>query len=295
MLSFIFYGCTTSTFERVEFPVHTPKYDSWEKVFQNPENSAVIETWNTGKIEVDMGGLMNASNEYFPYKKGEKQYIDVPVYYISTQKHGSIIIDAGINMELNSDKDKYLSGLIKGLIVTGCESKKGESLKERLDWASIKPNYLFLTHMHYDHIAGLIDLDISFPVIVAKDEKEVTVPLMYSTKYLSNLKELSEIDFAFGRSIHPFNSVVDVFGDNTLFAMKTGGHTDYHVSYLLNSENGVYLFPGDQLNTPEQLKLNIEPGSYSSNTEQAKESFDMIKEFLETYPEVHIMYSHYIQ
>src|SRR5690606_41820310 len=49
--------------------------------------------------------------------------------------------------------------------------------------------------------------------------------------------------------ISPFERVLDLLGDGSIWAISTPGHSPNHVSYLVNAESGPVLITGDRKST----------------------------------------------
>ncbi len=280
------------TMDRVDMETYKPKNITWEEIFSNPVDGIDVEAFNTGSIFIPLTGLINKKDPNFPIEMDRNEFINVWAYLIKSSKQGNYVIDTGLSKGMEQNKLKYVSGLLASKIIQQVKQDRGQSLAERLEANNTVLSSIFITHMHFDHTAGLPDLDNNVKIIVGKGEKDIRVPLLYRDHHTDNFDKLYELDFTNSISIYPFNEVLDVYGDNSFFAIKTGGHTGSHIIYLLNSTNGVYLFTGDQVNIKENIIYNIGPGSYSSDKKVAKEAFEDIMEFKKLYPETKLMLGH---
>ncbi len=117
-----------------------------------------------------------------------------------------------------------------------------------MEWNTIfnKPSDIgldvFLTHRHPDHTSGIPYLTHKSKVHYGKKENTFFYNLLTS----SHLKHkiITTLDLDKGVEVLPFKKVIDVFGDRSLFALSTRGHTVDHISYLLNGKKP-YLMIGD--------------------------------------------------
>lgn len=274
--------------KRTKFDAFPPKSDSWEEIFSNPTD-VKLEIWNTGTLEVPYDGIINVEDKKTENLKGQKIDIDIPVFYLVSDR-GSILIDAGLNKNYENSKSKYVKGLLASKY--GLKGKDTNPIVEELAKRNINLSYLFMTHLHGDHIAGVVDLDIDFPVIIGKGEKPISYPIMYKETYINKIKDFKELDFTSSKEIYPFKEVLDIFGDGSIFAIKTNGHTKGHVSYLINSTEGVYLITGDQININKNIETGVGPGVYSHDVKLAQKNFDTVMKFNSQYPEVTLLLSH---
>jgi glyoxylase-like metal-dependent hydrolase (beta-lactamase superfamily II) len=102
------------------------------------------------------------------------------------------------------------------------------------------------------------------------------------------------IDFNKGFSLAPFKKVIDIFGDGSFWAISTPGHTNDHISYLVNIKDSPVLIVGDA----ELTKWAMENGIIV-NTDYGKkgrkdvlQSAKAIREFHKLFPQVEIHFSH---
>lgn len=87
-------------------------------------------------------------------------------------------------------------------------------------------------------------------------------------------------------------SCVDIFKDGSLFAVPTPGHTKGHTSYIVNGQKSQILITGDACISKKGFDLGIEPGKFSSDIKQGKESFLKLVKFANQYPNLEILFGH---
>jgi len=85
---------------------------------------------------------------------------------------------------------------------------------------------------------------------------------------------------------------VDVFGDGSFWAVSTPGHTNGHISYIVNGVETQALITGDACISKTGFELGIETGKFSSNIEEGRESFLKLKEYIKNYPWLKIIFGH---
>lgn len=287
LIIMVILGCTTKS-NREDFDAFSPKSNNWEDIFKEPANIKV-EVWNTGTLEVPYAGIINVKDQRAVNLKDHTTNIDIPVFYLLTDR-GSILIDAGLNKKYEHNKLKYIKGFQASKYAL--KGKDTNPIIDEITKRGIKLSYLFITHLHSDHIAGVVDIEIDFPVIIGKGEKSISYPLLYNETYVEKIKEFKELDFTLSKEIYPFKEVLDVFGDGSIFAIKTNGHSKGHISYLINSSEGIYLITGDQVSINKNIKTGVGPGYFSRNIKSAQSHFDTIMKFKSLYPEVKLLLSH---
>ncbi|MGL1892858.1 MAG: MBL fold metallo-hydrolase [Spirochaetaceae bacterium] len=293
LLSIVVMGCSTPH-KRSNYSAESPKVDNWDEIFSRPKD-ITVETWNTGQLEVVIKGIINLKHKDAPKYESKKMFVDVPVYLIKSKDNGTFLVDSGLDKSYEKNKYTNVKGLLKPLFTPDGQNATNKSIYKRLSDNNIKLDGMFFTHLHFDHSAGLSDLEPTFPIVVGKSEDDIDLPPLYRTTHLDKVTEIKELDFEQGKALYPFSSVLDVFGDGSIYAINTNGHSTGHVSYLINSTNGPYLMTGDQVNFIDNITSGVGPGMYSRDVEKAQEYFDQIMEFKSIYPEVELLFGHYIK
>jgi glyoxylase-like metal-dependent hydrolase (beta-lactamase superfamily II) len=161
-----------------------------------------------------------------------------------------------------------------------------------LDQENIQLEGVFLTHLHTDHTAGIVDLPKDIPYVAGKNERYLNFRFFMQSEHLAGIDALYEIDFAEGIDLPPLGKAVDLFGDGSLWAISSSGHSAGHVIFLVNGIDEQVLVTGDTCNTQYQFDTGIGSGTYSSDLEQAQVALDRIILFKERYPKVKLVYGH---
>lgn len=288
---FTFVVWQPSMIRRVPFPAPEPAYHSWEEILSNPQ-PITIRTYSTGVMETTRSAIMNLEHEEAQDIEDEAIKIPVNVGIIQHQEFGAYLIDAGLD-------ESYVHrqhGTIRGLMV---ESYLGKGSQEPnthiaaiLDQGGIRLEGVFLTHLHQDHTAGIVDLPKDIPYVAGKHERYVNFRFFMQSDHLAGIDELQEIDFARANDLTPLGKGVDVFGDGSLWAISSSGHSAGHVIFLINGIDEQVLFTGDACNDHYQFETGIGPGYYSSDLEGGQEALERIILFKERHPEVKLVYGH---
>lgn len=273
--------------ERVEYKtVESKPYSSWEDLFDNSQNVEVT-IFNTGFINIPAGGIIDLEHENVP-EFDDKIWVAVPIFYVENSNGTNSLIDTGLNRDYDKDRFGGVAGLIKRFILP--PGMDGNNAID--DVTSLNIDTILFTHMHFDHTAALLDFDEYPRILVGQGEKPISVPLLYRDRHFDRVDQIEEINFDKGFALYPFESVVDIYGDGSIFAISTSGHTDGHVSYLINCETGPKLVTGDMVNMYENIEYDVPPGDYCSDKDMAAENFDLIMEFLTLNPNVEALVGH---
>jgi glyoxylase-like metal-dependent hydrolase (beta-lactamase superfamily II) len=235
---------------------------------------------------------MNLKHELAQDIDDEPVEIPVIVGLIQHQALGAYLIDAGLDASYAHKPYGSMKGiLVKPFLGRGTQ-EPNTHIAAILKRENIDVQGVWLTHLHFDHTAGILDLPKDIPYVVNKDEPYRNFRYFMHNEHLAGIDELYGIDFSAGIDLPPLGKGVDVFGDGSLWAISSSGHSRGLVSYFINGAEGQVFFAGDACNTQYQFDTAIGPGSYSSDLEQAQESLERIIAFKQQYPKVRLVYGH---
>ncbi len=214
-----------------------------------------IVTMKLGKYNIT-GICISSTNhnkDLFRYKNKDelKNFLDKPnstvsainVFLVETDKH-KILFDTGTNSKI---------------------------LLEKLNSINIKPkdiDVVCITHMHYDHISGLInDYNRTFPkadIYIAQEELDAN--------------KNSDLFLAYSNRIKPFKQ-----NETILSFIKTipaFGHTAGHTMFEITSDNQTVLIWGDIIHAPIQFE---EPNIYLTYDSDPISALSVRKKILKDY------------
>ena len=265
--------------------------ETWEEILDNPREISV-DVVSTGIMETDLSGIMNLDHE--SAASLEDAVIDIPVTVgvVHHRDRGVYLVDAG----LDASYAEYEFGTMRGLLVEGFlgrgSQEPGQHIAAVLHRDGVELQGVFLTHLHFDHTAGIVDLPKDIPYVVGEGEPYRNYRFIIQGDHLSGIRELQEIEFDDAVDLPPLGQSVDLFGDGSFWAISSAGHSPAHVLYFVNGIDGQYLLTGDACNNAEQFDTAIGPGFYSSDVEAAQIALERIIEFSEMYPQVTLVFGH---
>jgi glyoxylase-like metal-dependent hydrolase (beta-lactamase superfamily II) len=280
-----------SVIRRVPYPLPEPAYHSWEDILSHPQ-PITIRTYSTGINQTTLGGIMNLEHE--KAQNIADKVIDIPVNVglVQHQDFGAYLIDAGLDASYVDNP----YGTNKGIMVEPYLAKGSQEpnthIAAILEQEKIQLQGIFLTHLHQDHTAGIVDLPKDIPYVAGKHERYVNYRFFMQSDHLAGIDALYEIDFAEGIDLPPLGKAVDLFGDGSLWAISSSGHSAGHMILLINGIDEQILFTGDACNDHYQFEMGIGPGFYSSDLEGGQKALERIILFKERYPEVKLVYGH---
>ena len=207
-------------------------------------------------------GILKTQTQYMlkDTRPGTPMNIPVPFFVI---QHGKdwVAFDTGNNAMVAKDPVAYWSKAVTDAYFP--VMKDYEEFKEQIKKLNLAPKdfkAVVLSHGHLDH-AGAIDnfQGTDVPIYVQKKEIEIIKKAVESgkkTAYIpDDFKVMNQLN------IKPIDGVFDVFGDGTIVAFPTPGHTEGHQSLLIKQANGQsFVLAADAMYTIENMQEAIPPG-----------------------------------
>jgi glyoxylase-like metal-dependent hydrolase (beta-lactamase superfamily II) len=284
----------SSFLQRLAFSAPKASSNNWEDILSHPKPISV-QTYSTGTMKINLSGIMNMEHERALTIEDLEVEIPVNVGVIQHDEYGAYLIDAG----LDSSYVDSPNGTIKGLFVKSYLGRGSQEpnthIAATLENENIQIEGVWLTHLHLDHTAGILDLPKNIPYVAGKGERYINFRFFMQSDHFAGIDVLHEIDFDKGIDLPPFGRSIDVFGDGSLWAISASGHSKGQVMYFINGTEDKVLLTGDACNTLYQYESGIGPGYFSSDLEQGQDVLDQIIEFKEIYPEVKLVFGHELQ
>ncbi len=263
----------------------TPAARSWAALFEKP-TEVTVETLVTGHAAGDRRLVLDPADPNIDRLANPTEPSAVLAHLVHHPRHGHFLVDVGLSRTFADGGGNYSAPLVAMLATIGVETRQrpGQDVAAQLRARGVTPRKIFLTHLHEDHTSGLADLDCGIPVVFGTGEGP---PGDHFT-----CRTVQEIDFRTARPIAPFDRVVDVFGDGSLWAIATPGHSPGHISYLVHARGGPVLITGDAAAYREQLAHRIRPARGVFDADAAARSLDQLALMAEQFPQVHVVVGH---
>jgi glyoxylase-like metal-dependent hydrolase (beta-lactamase superfamily II) len=250
-----------------------------------------IEKIAMANWQVPLSGMLNLEHPK-AIKAGlvdKQENIQLFLYVLKHPSNGTFLIDSGISESFIDAKDnKDISFIVKKAM--GMSTIEVLKTTKEVVNAVGSIDGVFLTHIHLDHIMGLLDMGRDVPVFTgpgeASSEAVVHAATRASTnRLLANVDTLREWQFG-------SQGVIDVFGDGSLWALHVPGHTPGATAYLALTEAGPELIIGDASHTRWGWDNQVEPGSYSKDIPLSAESLAMLSKLVSDHPEINVHPGH---
>lgn len=215
------------------------------------------------KVYVCHAGILKTQTQYLLKDTRPGTPMDIPLPFLVIQ-HGKdwMAFDTGCNAQAGKDPAGHWGETIAKAYVPVI--KPEEEFREAIKRLGLAPRdfkLAVISHGHVDH-AGAIDdfLGTGVPIYFQKAElreirKVVEAGTPGAAYCLGDFKHLKELN------IREVEGVFDVFGDGTVMAFPTPGHTPGHQSLFVKpSKGGAFIYCADALYTLESMERFVPPG-----------------------------------
>lgn len=270
------------------FEAPKPSKTSWKMVFQSPA-PVKIEKLYTGSVQIKKSSIPDLKHNSKVTTDGNVE-LKIFSYLIHHEKFGNYLVDAGLDTSVQENLYGNLKDIFSKEIVY--LQKNGMDTASQLKKKNIIPNGIFLTHLHYDNTSGLSEFPSNIQCYIEKDETNINYKFIKENDCLKRFNNINQLDFSKAQIMEPLGPALDIFGDGSLWAVSTPGHTVGHVSYLINGEQGPVLIAGDTGIIKYGAASGIDPSNMSGNFKLAEITFNLIIKFNKTYPQVKLAFEH---
>jgi N-acyl homoserine lactone hydrolase len=270
-------------------PVQRPT--TWEEILARPR-PVTVEVLLTGTVDGDRRVVLDESDPNIEELGDPHAPSTVSAYWVHHPSEGDYLIDAGLARAFAREGGNYpaLLRLILALIGAESRSTDGADVASQFGPRGISPRAVFLTHLHGDHTSGLADLPALVPAVLGRGEDTFMQKAMIGD-HLDG-RPLYALDFDEAHALPPFERVLDLLGDGSIWAISTPGHSPNHVSYLVNAQTGPVLITGDACAYHAQFEHRIRPSPGVDDQEAAIRSLAGLRGLSDRFPQLQVMVGH---
>lgn len=263
------------------------------KDFLKSSSSITVKLIHSGNLKVPLSKTINLKSP--SCSKIDDKELTVPIfaYLIYHEKYGYFLIDSGCDSSYINNPFGPMKGIILPFVMAETLLEPDGEIEKQLSDIRNQIKGVFFTHLHFDHTSGLRALQDNLIYIAGKGEKSISIKGLLEPNHFKKSNTVNTLDFdSTEAQILPIGRAIDIFGDQSLWAVSTAGHSKGHVSYLVNTMDHPILITGDACILNKSIEIGVGPGTSSENIEQAQETFNRILNFIKDNPNVEIWPGH---
>ena len=248
-----------------------------------PNPDVRVSVLNTGWIET-VSTRISHGNHKHPFR------IPLLVGHIH-HPDGDVYVDAGLGNTTRTDRFPRFP-----LSTHNATIPSGSTLAEQ---ANTPPTTILMTHLHYDHTGGLLDLTHDTEVWVSSEEWNTarTSNVAFPQARMREAVRWHSVDFGAGSATQRLGRpAIDVKGDGSIWYLSTPGHTPGSASVLVHAHDQPWLFIGDIAWVDEHLDDKNRPKWVSAivdgRPKQQKDALDWARYLKSNCPSLQIVAGH---
>ena len=230
--------------------------------------------------------------------RSEFMRIPVPAFLVEHPGAGAMLIDTGLHPSVAIDPKQNFGRLLafnyRGLKMTAEQAAPAQLRARGLDAGDVR--YVLMTHMHVDHASAISEFP-NATFVMAKQEWDCLADGKVTEGYVK-----SQFDYGFDYRTFDFDSAgtdsfatfgrsFDLFGDGSVRAVFTPGHTHGHTSYVLRLSDREALIAADAIYTARTLNESVLPYKMADE-HQFRRSLKEIQRYRERTPGALIIPGH---
>jgi N-acyl homoserine lactone hydrolase len=228
--------------------------------------------------------------------KNHKEPIEINAHVVRHPTHGFFLIDTGVSERFVKDPAGVGVGWVLRKFAGIQQMQARPNTAEIIASEDAPLNGVILSHIHLDHVSGLPDVPQDVPIYIGPNEAKASLFLNLFAQGTNDrlfagrppLQELQIPKDPDGK----LEGVIDVFGDNSFFAILTPGHTVGHLSFLARTSAGPVLLATDTSHTRWGWDNGVEPGTFLWNRARCHKILLALKALSDRHPNMVVKVGH---
>lgn len=246
---------------------------------------------HSGNLKVMLSNPVNLSHPAMAGKEDKETTVPIFAYLIHHEKYGYFLVDSGCAESYASNPYGPMKGLIVSNAMPQTQLEADDAIDKQIDGVRDELKGVFFTHLHFDHTSGLPALPENLLYFAGRGEQFVNIKWLLEANHFNKSDVVNMFDFEQAQEL-PVGKAIDVFGDQSFWAISTTGHSNGHVSYLVNTPDHPVFIAGDACITNECLAFGVSSGTSSGDIETDQKTVERIKAFADSHPEVEVWTGH---
>ena len=256
-----------------------------------------LQPLNTGELpgppawfEREEGRLAGVHASGFMVDRSTFLRIPVPAFLVEHPGVGPMLIDTGLHPSVAVDPKQNFGRLLayyyRGLKMSSEQAVPAQLRARGMDAAGIR--CVLMTHMHVDHASAISEFpDSTF--VLSKQEWDALGSGKPTDGYVKRQYDFGfdfrtfDFDSPGTESFASFGRSFDLFGDGSVRAVFTPGHTHGHTSFVLRLRDREVLIACDAIYTMRTLEEDVLPYKMADE-HQFRRSLKEIQRYRERTP-----------
>jgi N-acyl homoserine lactone hydrolase len=237
----------------------------------------------------------------FGVKRDDWVTVPIEAFLLEHPLAGPVLVDAGLHPSV-AVKPRENLGRVAVRAFRALQMDPGQTLPAQLRERGIEPaavGAVVMTHLHVDHASGISEFpDATFVVSRAEWDAATSQGRLhgYMTRQFDHAFDYRLLDFDAAGDDGPgsfsgFARSFDLFGDGSVRAVYTPGHTLGHVSVVVRTRRGEVLLAGDAIH----LRRNLDDTRLPHRTEDDhlyRRSLREIRQYVRETPDALVIPGH---
>lgn len=262
-----------------------------KKEFLKSSSSITAKLIYSGELKTHLSTAINLNHPSCSQLKDKEVSVPIFAYLIHHEKFGYFIIDSGCDSSYINNPYGQMKVSLINKFVPKTILKPEDAIDKQIENCRNDIKGVFFTHLHLDHTSGLSALPDNLLYFSGKGEKPVSIKWFLEPNDFKNNDTMYTLDFDSTQAQStPLGKAIDIFGDQSFWAISTPGHTKGHTSYLVNTKEHPILIAGDACCISLSMEKGVGPSG--SDTRLGQKSFEKIMQFLKDNPEVKVWIGH---
>ncbi len=262
-----------------------------KKDFLKSSSSITAKLIYSGELKTHLSTAINLKHPSCSGLKDKEISVPIFAYLIYHEKFGHFLIDSGCDSSyINNPYGKMKVSLISKFVPKTI-LRPEDAIDKQIENYRNDIKGVFFTHLHLDHTSGLSALPDNILYFSGKGEKPLLIKWLLEPNDFKSNDTMYILDFdSVQAQSTPLGKAIDIFGDQSFWAISTPGHTKGHISYLVNTKEHPILIAGDAC----CISLSIEKGVGPSGSDTAlgQKTFENMMQFLKDNQEVKLWIGH---